>query len=96
MTLTLVYYGLSLGASTAGFDGFHKHLTFAIVNLIEVPAFLTSWFLMDHYSRRYTQANCFLSSGVCLLAFLILRKTPKKGIFKLFFLTQNTRIISKE
>ncbi|XP_060880528.1 solute carrier family 22 member 21-like isoform X1 [Metopolophium dirhodum] len=68
-TITLVYYGLSL--TSVEFSG-NKYLNFMLVNIVEVPAFLTSWYFMEHFSRRNTQAFSFLFSGVgCIMVNLI-------------------------
>ncbi|XP_050535666.1 solute carrier family 22 member 4-like isoform X2 [Daktulosphaira vitifoliae] len=64
-TITLVYYGLSL--TSVEFSG-NKYLNFMLVNAIEVPAFLTSWYFMERFPRRNTQAFSFLFSGLgCIL-----------------------------
>lgn len=76
ITITLVYYGLSLSSVELNGD---KYLNFMLVNAIEVPAFLTSWYFMEHYSRRKTQAFSFLFSGIgCVLVNLVQKR-------KLFF-----------
>ncbi|XP_025209234.1 solute carrier family 22 member 21-like isoform X2 [Melanaphis sacchari] len=64
-TITLVYYGLSL--TSVEFSG-NKYLNFMLVNAVEVPAFLTSWYFMEHYSRRNTQALSFIFSGIGCIA----------------------------
>ncbi|XP_050436536.1 solute carrier family 22 member 21-like isoform X2 [Adelges cooleyi] len=64
-TITLVYYGLSL--TSIELSG-NKYLNFMLVNAIEVPAFLTSWYFMERFPRRNTQAFSFLFSGLgCIL-----------------------------
>ncbi|CAI6355684.1 unnamed protein product [Macrosiphum euphorbiae] len=69
ITITFVYYGLSL--TSVEMSG-NKYLNFMLVNIIEVPAFLTSWYVMEHLSRRYTQAFSFFLSGVgCIMVSLI-------------------------
>ncbi|KAF0767385.1 solute carrier family 22 member 21-like [Aphis craccivora] len=69
MTITLVYYGLSL--TSVEFSG-NKYLNFMLVNIVEVPAFLSSWYFMEHFSRRNTQAFSFLFSGIgCIMVNLI-------------------------
>ncbi|XP_022167890.1 solute carrier family 22 member 21-like isoform X3 [Myzus persicae] len=68
-TITLVYYGLSL--TSVEFSG-NKYLNFMLVNAVEVPAFLTSWYFMEHFSRRNTQAFSFLFSGIgCIMVNVI-------------------------
>ncbi|XP_015363439.1 PREDICTED: solute carrier family 22 member 5-like [Diuraphis noxia] len=69
MTITLVYYGLSL--TSVELSG-NKYLNFMLVNVVEVPAFLTSWYFMEQFSRRYTQAFSFFLSGIgCIMVNLI-------------------------
>ncbi|XP_025421175.1 solute carrier family 22 member 21-like isoform X2 [Sipha flava] len=69
ITITLVYYGLSL--TSVEFNG-NKYLNFMLVNAVEVPAFLTSWYFMERFSRRNTQAFTFIFSGIgCILVNLI-------------------------
>ncbi|XP_027853755.2 solute carrier family 22 member 21-like isoform X2 [Aphis gossypii] len=69
MTITLVYYGLSL--TSVEFSG-NKYVNFMLVNIVEVPAFLTSWYFMEHFSRRNTQAFSFLFSGIgCIMVNLV-------------------------
>lgn len=65
ITITLVYYGLSL--TSVELSG-TKYVNFMLVNAIEIPAFLTSWYFMEHFPRRKTQALSFLLSGVgCIM-----------------------------
>jgi len=50
----------------------NKYLNFMLVNIVEVPAFLTSWYFMEHYSRRNTQAFSFLFSGIgCIMVNMV-------------------------
>jgi len=81
-TITLVYYGLSL--TSVEFSG-NKYLNFMLVNAVEVPAFLTSWYFMEHFSRRKTQAFSFLFSGIgCIMVNVV--PTGKQPLsFKQFF-----------
>lgn len=68
-TITLVYYGLSL--TSVEFSG-NKYLNFMLVNIIEVPAFLTSWYFMERLTRRNIQAFSFLLSGIgCIIVNII-------------------------
>lgn len=68
-TITLVYYGLSI--TSVELSG-NKYLNFMLVNAVEVPAFLTSWYFMEHFPRRNTQAFSFLFSGIgCIMVNLI-------------------------
>lgn len=86
MTITLVYYGLSL--TSVEFSG-NKYLNFMLVNIVEVPAFLSSWYFMEHFSRRNTQAFSFLFSGIgCIMVNLI--PTGKHSLnFKQFHVPLN-------
>lgn len=58
---TLVYYGLTINSvELVG----HKYLNFILVNLVEVPAFITSGFIMQKYPRKPSQFAAFLLSGL--------------------------------
>lgn len=66
ITCTFVYYGLSINAvSLAG----NPYLNYILVSTVELPAYLTSFFLLDRIGRKYTLCAAFLSSGIACLAF---------------------------
>lgn len=79
-TITLVYYGLSL--SSVELSG-NKYLNFMLVNAVEIPAFLTSWYFMERFPRRNTQAFSFLASGVgCIMVNVISTGKPSQYILR--------------
>ncbi|XP_025207541.1 solute carrier family 22 member 21-like [Melanaphis sacchari] len=68
-TITLVYYGLSL--TSVELSG-NKYMNFMLVNIVEIPASLTLWYVMENFSRRKTQAFSFFFSGIgCIMVNLI-------------------------
>ncbi|KAJ1531644.1 hypothetical protein ONE63_000315 [Megalurothrips usitatus] len=72
MTNTFVYYGLSLNAvSVAG----NQYLNFMLVCLIEVPAGLVTWLMMERIGRRASMCSSLILTGVSCLAYLFLPDT---------------------
>jgi len=91
-TITLVYYGLSL--SSVELSG-NKYLNFMLVNAVEIPAFLTSWYFMERFPRRKTQAFSFLASGVgCILVNVISKRKPTYRSFCFKFISFRSRHVS--
>lgn len=77
----LLYYGLSL---KVGSFGLNIYLTQFIFGIVEIPANLGSWTLIQHFGRRICQ-GCFLFFGgaACLLVLAV-----PNGIFKTFDMLQ--------
>ncbi|XP_077294523.1 organic cation transporter protein-like [Arctopsyche grandis] len=66
ITCTFVYYGLSINAvSLAG----NSYLNYILVSTVELPAYLTSFVLLDRIGRKYTLCAAFLTSGAACIAF---------------------------
>jgi len=67
MTNTFVYYGLSLhSVAVAG----NQYLNFIMVCLIEVPAGLVTWLMMERVGRRASMCASLVLTGVSCIAFL--------------------------
>ena len=74
---SLLYYGLTL--NTGGF-GLDLYLTQFIFGVVEIPAILSSLFLMQHFGRKIPQAGFLFFGGVtCFMVLAI-----PKGTFKTF------------
>lgn len=72
MTNTFVYYGLSLNSvAVAG----NLYLNFMLVCLIEVPAGLATWMLMERVGRRASMCSSLVLTGVSCIAFLFVPNT---------------------
>lgn len=66
ITCTFVYYGLSINAvSLAG----NSYLNYILVSTVELPAYMTSFVLLDRIGRKYTLCAAFLTSGAACIAF---------------------------
>ncbi|XP_073344824.1 solute carrier family 22 member 13-like [Pagrus major] len=71
---SLLYYGLTL--NTGGF-GLNLYLTQFIFGVVEIPAILSSLFLMQHVGRRISQAGFLFSGGVaCFVVLAIPNDLP--------------------
>lgn len=75
MTNTFVYYGLSL--NSVAISG-NLYLNFMLVCLIEVPAGLVTWLLMERYGRRSSMCSSLVLTGVSCIAFLFIPDTEGK------------------
>lgn len=65
ISITLVYYGLSISATNIAGD---KYLNFILVSLIEIPACILYWLVMEGMPRKMSLSYMFLLSGVtCVL-----------------------------
>ncbi|XP_026286905.1 organic cation transporter protein isoform X1 [Frankliniella occidentalis] len=72
ITNTFVYYGLSLNSvSVSG----NLYLNFMLVCLIEVPAGLVTWMLMERVGRRMSMCASLVLTGLSCLAFLLMPDT---------------------
>ncbi|KAF7641235.1 hypothetical protein LDENG_00288140, partial [Lucifuga dentata] len=74
--VSLLYYGLSLNV---GSFGLNIYLTQFIFSAVEIPAYLGSLFLIQHFGRRKSQAGFLLCGGgaACLVSL-----TFPNGIYK--------------
>ncbi|XP_069810552.1 solute carrier family 22 member 7-like [Dendropsophus ebraccatus] len=63
------YYGISLDISGFGLSLFLTHFLYA---LVEVPAKLSIYFLLNHLGRRRTQVLTLVMTGVCIGANVVI------------------------
>ena len=69
LTVTMVYYGLSLNATNLAGNPF---LNFILVSLVEVPGYSASYFTMEKFGRRKSTAlSLFLGSFCCLISAIL-------------------------
>ena len=66
---TMVYYGLSLSASTLGGDVF---VNFSLLSLTEIPGYVIAYYGMETYGRKPSMICSLLISGIaCLLSAML-------------------------
>lgn len=69
MTVTFLFYGLSLNSvALAG----NAYVNFMFSSLIEIPAFVVTYGMMDKLGRRLSQFIAFLLTGCACFAFLFI------------------------
>lgn len=61
IAVTLVYFGLTINATDIAGD---KYMNFALASLVEIPACLLNWLLMESLSRKMALSSTFVLSGV--------------------------------
>lgn len=66
MTITFVFYGLSLTSVSVGGN---KFTSFVLVALIELPAYIVFYFTMDRFGRRSTMSASLVLSGISCISF---------------------------
>ncbi|GFV66430.1 organic cation transporter 1 [Trichonephila clavipes] len=60
------YYGLQLNISNLAGNEF---INFFLLSVVEIPGYLTSWYIMERFGRRWCSVCGFLLCGlVCMLA----------------------------
>ncbi|XP_066300352.1 organic cation transporter protein-like [Branchiostoma lanceolatum] len=65
LVITLVYYGLSLNTSNLGGD---DYLNFFIGGVVEIPAYISSIYVVDTFGRRKTHAAYMMIGAVgCMI-----------------------------
>lgn len=75
LVVTMVYYGLSMGASTL-IPG-DPFLNFFAASLVEIPGYTLSYFTMKWLGRRLSMTVCMSVAGLaCLTSGLILQFVP--------------------
>ena len=66
MVATICYYGLTMTASSLSDDVF---LNYTLLILVEVPANVLAYYLMDKVGRKPILAGCQILSGLaCIIA----------------------------
>lgn len=69
MTVTFLFYGLSLNSvALAG----NAYVNFMFSSLIEIPAFIVTYAMVDKLGRRASQSISFILTGVSCFAFLFI------------------------
>ena len=69
MTVTMVYYGLSLNATNLAGSPFTN---FILVALVELPGYTLSYYTMEKLGRRKSTAlSLFIGGGSCLLSSIL-------------------------
>ena len=69
MTVTMVYYGLSLNATNLAGS---PYTNFVLVALVEIPGYAFSYFTMERMGRRISTALSLILGGACCIATAIL------------------------
>ncbi|GBP52827.1 Solute carrier family 22 member 1 [Eumeta japonica] len=72
MTCSLVYYGLSI--NSVSLNG-NKYISFMLVVLVEVPAYIVVVVVLDKYGRKRTLITTFVMCGSAIILFAFLPKT---------------------
>ncbi|KAF8371340.1 hypothetical protein PRIPAC_77769 [Pristionchus pacificus] len=75
--VSMVYYGLSMKSDILGGD---LYVNFIIGGLIEMPALLLVYLLLDRVGRRPIIVGGYMLTGVCLLSNLLISKTAPRYI----------------
>lgn len=69
ITCTFTYYGLSINAvSLTG----NIYLNFVLVSLVELPAYMTAYLVLDRIGRKSTLCIAFIAGGIACIAFPLL------------------------
>ncbi|XP_025418680.1 solute carrier family 22 member 5-like, partial [Sipha flava] len=66
---TLVYYGLTIGATDIAGD---KYLNFSLASFVEIPACLLNWAIMEGMSRKNSLCCVLVLSGVTCFLYILL------------------------
>nr|CAD7445168.1 unnamed protein product [Timema bartmani] len=83
LTNTFVFFGLALNSvSVSG----NKYTNFMLVALIELPAYVITYFTMNKFGRRSSLAVSLTASGLCLLAFAFVPSSMDHTRLVLFLL----------
>ncbi|PSN36798.1 hypothetical protein C0J52_19390 [Blattella germanica] len=66
ITITFVFYGLSLTSVSVGGN---KFTSFILTAFIELPAYIVFYFTMDRFGRKLTLSASLMLSGICCISF---------------------------
>lgn len=83
ISITLVFYGLSIGATNIAGD---KYLNFILVSLVEIPACFLNWLVMESMPRRISLSCMFVLSGLTCVLYNL---TPESEYAIILCLTSN-------
>ena len=67
----MTYYGLSLSTSELGVN---DYVASFVSGAVEVPAILSSWFIIQRWGRRNPHSLYMIAGGVACLITIMLRK----------------------
>ena len=71
------YYGISMiSATDSGAGGGDIYTSFILASMVEIPAYLLSPWLMDHWGRRPMMSVSLILSGTCCIAAGFVNKNP--------------------
>ncbi|XP_055693803.1 solute carrier family 22 member 3-like [Lutzomyia longipalpis] len=84
MTNAFVYYGLVLNSVAIGGD---KYVNFILICLIELPAFVICYLIVDRAGRRITLSVSLLLAGLSCLCQLFLPTEGAEAVKLVLFLT---------
>ena len=84
MTVTMVYYGLSLNATSLSGD---PYTNFILVALVEIPGYSLSYLTMEKMGRRKSTALSLCIGGICCLLSAILVQYEGNGTVVRTFMT---------
>lgn len=69
-----VYYGISIHAVSLGGN---KYINFILISAAEIPAIVITYFLMQHFQRKWSLAIAmFVSAAVCLTSEFVYDFSP--------------------
>lgn len=71
MTCSLVYYGMSINAVSLSSN---KYLSFMLVTVVEIPAYIVVVMVLDKYGRKKTLIATYVTCAVSSLLFAFLPK----------------------
>lgn len=69
IAIVLVYFGLSINATDIA--GGNKYLNFSLVALVEIPACVLNWMVMEGLSRKMALSSMFVLSGITSVAYAL-------------------------
>ncbi|XP_025421099.1 solute carrier family 22 member 21-like isoform X2 [Sipha flava] len=64
--ITMVFFGLTISATDIAGD---KYLNFTLVSLVEIPACLLNWMVMEGFSRKMSLSCMLVLSGATCVAY---------------------------
>ncbi|XP_045769462.1 organic cation transporter protein-like [Maniola jurtina] len=71
MTMTFVYYGLSINSTTLSDT---MHMNYILTALISIPGFYTAAFFLDKIGRKATVTSAYFISAACNISFVFIPK----------------------
>lgn len=90
LTCSLVYYGFTINAVSLSNN---KYLSFMLVSLVEIPAYIVVVIVLDKYGRKKTLVTTYLLCATMSMLFAFLPRCEyaiQIYIYRLLFNTHNT------